>query len=252
MLNPALKALLIQMSALLMSMIINTIFFTDDTLDIQYFFILHASLALLLTLMFRIAIWWRYIHFLSPLLMGVLYYLQLPSWIYLIAFILSLGVYWTTYATQVPFYPSCSIVWQQVADLLIPEREIKFIDIGSGIGDLCTTVALLKPCSIVTGIEIAPIPWLISKVRGYANRSSANFKIGNYNKLNFSDYDIVFAYLSPAAMTSLWEKAQAEMRSQSLLISYEFEIPNVKPSRTIKSDGTSALIYLYLIQRSII
>ena len=59
MLNPALKALLIQMSALLMSMIINTIFFTDDTLDIQYFFILHASLALLLTLMFRIAIWWR-------------------------------------------------------------------------------------------------------------------------------------------------------------------------------------------------
>jgi hypothetical protein len=44
-----------------------------------------------------------------------------------------------------------------------------------------------------------------------------------------SDYDVVFAFLSPAAMPALWRKASAEMRPGTLLLSYEFSIPGTTP-----------------------
>jgi hypothetical protein len=247
MLKPVVKAFLIQTFALLISMLINVILYAYDAFKIQYFFLLHATLSLLLTLVFNDEVWWCYINFFFPLMVGTFYYFQLPSWIYLAGLILSLGLYWTTYKTQVPFYPSRPIVWQKISDLLSHEKEVKFIDIGSGLGDLCMTVSFLNPRSLVTGVEIAPIPWMISIVRGFLKGSSAKFKLGNYNELDFSDYDIIFAYLSPVAMSSLWEKAQSEMCSMTLLISCEFEIPNVKPSRIIKAEGTTSSIYLYII-----
>jgi predicted O-methyltransferase YrrM len=48
--------------------------------------------------------------------------------------------------------------------------------------------------------------------------------------LDFAQFDVVFAYLSPAAMPELWKKAQREMRPGSLLISYEFPIEGVEPN----------------------
>jgi predicted O-methyltransferase YrrM len=134
-----------------------------------------------------------------------------------------------------------------VADLIADNQAIKFIDIGSGLGDLCMQVASLKPYALVVGIEIAPIPWLISKLRAHFKRVDVRFQLGNYRSLNFADYDLVFAYLSPAVMPQLWQQAQAKMRPHSLLVSYEFTIPNVAPTRVIRRDDESPAMYVYAI-----
>jgi len=72
-----------------------------------------------------------------------------------------------------------------------------------------------------------PLPWLFSCARAYLNKKPGRFLRSNYHKIDLADYDVVFAYLSPAAMPDLWAKAHAEKRPGSLLLSYEFPIPGV-------------------------
>ena len=65
-------------------------------------------------------------------------------------------------------------------------------------------------------------------LRARVSRSPARFVRGDYADLDFSQYDVVFAYLSPVAMPALWQKANAEMCPGSLLLSYEFPIAGKK------------------------
>lgn len=124
-------------------------------------------------------------------------------------------------------------------------KPVRMIDIGSGLGGLSMYVAQHRPDSQVEGMEIAPLPWLISFARARINRSKVIFNLGDYRNLNFGNYDVVFAYLSPAVMIALWEKSQAEMQSGSILISYEFEIPCMPPTYSISTGEHSPRIYVW-------
>ena len=117
------------------------------------------------------------------------------------------------------------------------------IDIGSGLGGMAMHLAAARPGAEVTGIELAPLPWLVSKLRAALRKSRARFVRGDYEALNFADYDLVFAYLSPAAMPGLWHKAQREMRTGTLLVSYEFEIPAGQSVKTIHATEGGPLLY---------
>jgi hypothetical protein len=202
-------------------------------------------LATTLAFVFKSKSWWRYIHFFFPAAIGICSEYPIPNEFYLLFFLLSLSVFWTTCTSQVPFYPSSPAIWQQVADLLPENTPCKIIDIGSGIGGLCLSVAKHKPESIVTGIEIAPLPWLISVIRSKYHPHRTKFLLGSYYQLNFATYDIVFAYLSPAAMPAIWEKAKNEMRESGLFISYEFAVPDVMPSQVFTPTKNSPSTYLY-------
>ncbi len=171
--------------------------------------------------------------------------LQLPPSLFLGAFLVFLLLYWSTFRTQVPFYPSRLSTWRAVENLLPGGGNIRFIDIGSGLGGLPLYLATRHPGGKFAGIEIAPLPWLVSSLRALLTRSSACFQRGDYRLLNFADYDVVFAYLSPVAMPSLWEKASAEMRSGTLLLSYEFPIPDTPASAVIPSDDAGANLYVW-------
>ncbi|MGZ5858201.1 MAG: class I SAM-dependent methyltransferase, partial [Burkholderiaceae bacterium] len=130
-----------------------------------------------------------------------------------------------------------------------PEKQpVKFIDIGSGLGGLILSLDKRRSDSDFIGIELAPLPWLISWVRALIGRRRCRFLRGDYNQLNFSHYDVVFAYLSPAVMTAVWEKAQAEMRPGALLISYEFLIAARSPDNIIRSSTQEAELYCWTMK----
>jgi hypothetical protein len=97
--------------------------------------------------------------------------------------------------------------------------------------------------SVFIGIELAPLPWFVSLVRRYSQRSSARFIRGDYDRLDFASYDVVFAYLSPAAMPALWHKARAEMRPGALLLSYEFNIPGAAPDLSVAAEGNGPALF---------
>jgi hypothetical protein len=106
-------------------------------------------------------------------------------------------------------------------------------------------MAKVRPDSHVDGIEVAPLPWAISYLRAKITRSSAVFKLGDYHTLDFANYDVVFAYLSPAAMVDLWAKAKQEMRPGSMLISLAFEVPGVPPTVQLKASEHAPSLYVW-------
>lgn len=252
---PATLAMLVQCAALvsviasswLLGLISTVYFHSTFSVTILTLVLIQALMATLFSHFVGMASWWRWIHFSFPLAIWGMSIWPVPSEFYLAGFIISLSLFWTTFRSQVPFFPSRPIVWQQVAKVIPQDKPVRLIDIGSGLGDMAMHMSKLRPDSQIEGIEIAPLPWLISYVRTKIRRSSAVFKMGDYQTLDFANYDVIFAYLSPAAMRTLWEKASQEMQSGSLLISLEFEIPGVVPSTRIKGSENSPMIYVWKI-----
>ncbi len=244
---PATQAVLVQSSALvavfLSVLLINSLF------PVRFpFFLLVLMQALLATVVCRwvgMASWWQWIHFGFPIALWSMSMWQVPGEIYLTGFLVSLGLFWTTFRTQVPFYPSRPAIWHKVAELMPQNRPVRMIDIGSGLGDLAMHIANARPDSRIEGIEIAPLPWLVSNIRALIRNSRAVFLRGNYYDLDFGQYDIVFAYLSPAAMPALWQKVCQEMRPGSLLVSYEFDIPGTTPHYIVGATADANRIYVW-------
>jgi len=189
------------------------------------------------------AFWWMAIQFFFPFVLLFGLFLQLPPSLFLFSFVVFLFLYWSTFRTQVPFYPSNLATWDAVAELLPKDRSVQLIDIGSGLGGLVLNLAKRYPNSHFLGIEIAPLPWLVSMLRARFTRSSAQFMRGDYGHLNFAEYDVVFAYLSPVAMPALWEKARTEMRPGTMLLSYEFPILEVEPTFMVAPAANNLKIY---------
>ncbi|MGB9108634.1 MAG: class I SAM-dependent methyltransferase [Telluria sp.] len=197
-----------------------------------------------------LASWWRLIQLSFPpvLLLSrqAADALALPPAAFLGVFLFLLLLYWSTFRTQVPYYPSGHAVWEEVArQLPLDRRPLRIVDIGSGLGGLVLDLARRRPDCEVSGIELAPLPWLASRLRSLATRSRARFLLGDYEKLNFGNYEVVFAYLSPAAMESLWRKAEAEMRPGSMLLSYEFAIAGRTPDSSVVTSGNRKILHIW-------
>jgi hypothetical protein len=116
---------------------------------------------------------------------------------------------------------------------------------GSGLGGLVLDLARRRPDCEASGIELAPLPWLASSLRARLTGSHARFLLGDYENLNFGKFDVVFAYLSPAAMAGLWRKAEAEMRPGSVLVSYEFAIAEREPDRRLVTADSRKILYIW-------
>jgi hypothetical protein len=130
---------------------------------------------------------------------------------------------------------------------LLPQTgTFRFIDLGSGLGDVPFYLESHFPQGRFHGTEIAPAPWLISRVRAWLGRSQVEFTRRDYATLNLADYDVVFAFLSPAAMPALWRQAQRQMRAGSQFISLSFPVDTRQPDRAIPlADGERHTLYAW-------
>lgn len=245
---PAVKALLLQMLACAITLLLAvSLAVTDRALGILPAALIQGSLAAIFSACFHQARWWVAIQLCFPVALVIALGWQLPSSIFLAVFLFLLLLYWSTFRTQVPFYPSGSTVQLAIADLLPRDGSIHFVDIGSGLGDLVLKLADRFAVHRFVGVEIAPLPWLLSWLRARATGSRAHFFRTSYEQLDFADYDMIFAYLSPAAMPALWQKAQAEMRKGCLLLSYEFAIAGITPTFVIDCGPSATPLYGFRI-----
>jgi len=190
--------------------------------------------------------WWLPMHALFvPGLMWMLG-LGLPPHYSLGAFCLLASVYWSVSRTRVPLFLSSRAAARAVADLLPQERSFTFIDLGSGLGGVLSCLARARPAGRYYGIEAAPLPFLLSRLRAALGGHACRISRGDFQDLDLGCYDVVYAYLSPAAMPGLWVKASREMRAGSLLISNSFAVPGVPPTFTLATgarDGASLLLW---------
>lgn len=245
-LNPATQALLIQMLAfgmVLMSSCMVDLF--GYPLSTFQRCALQALFAITLSCFMSMAVWWHVIHGLFPILVGLMLKYPITPAFYLYGLILTSAVYWSTFRSQVPYFPSNDQVTLPLKNLLLQQGPARVIDIGSGLGGLMMQLAQSFPRSTFSGIEIAPLPWAMSVLRSKFTRSPVKFLYGDYRHLNFGDYDVVYAYLSPVVMSAVWQKAVKEMKPGSLLISNEFNIIDMPAHMTLETNVQSSRLYVW-------
>lgn len=188
--------------------------------------------------------WWLPLHFgFFPAIL-LARQTSIPAWAYLAAFLMLVVSYWSSFRTRVPLYLSDRKAWQAVMPLLPQTQSFRFIDVGSGLGDVLFYLEPRFPEGLFYGTEIAPAPWLISRLRARIKRSRAIFMRRDYTALDLAGFDVVFAFLSPAAMPSLWEQAQAQMQKGSLFISLSFGVQTREPDHEIAlAEGARHTLY---------
>ncbi|OGT03870.1 MAG: hypothetical protein A2143_06340 [Gallionellales bacterium RBG_16_57_15] len=187
-----------------------------------------------------LARWWLPIQLLFVPALLLMLQAGLPPNFFLGAFLILLLVYWSAFRSQVPLYLSSSKVWRAM-ECLLPAITTKpgftFVDLGSGLGGLLAHLARVRPDGLYTGVEIAPLPffwsWLRIKLGGYRN---CRLHWGSLWDCDLSQYDMVFAYLSPVPMEKLWHKARNEMRPGTLFISSTFAVPGQLPHEIAQVD----------------
>jgi hypothetical protein len=169
--------------------------------------------------------WWCWINALFPIMVGIFQSFNWSSSIFLVGFLILALFYWSNFLTRVPYYPSTEVVWSEIADLLPSNQSVNVLEIGSGFGGFCLFIKQQKPEATVVGVELSPIIWLYSRVRQLALKIDCQFLRQDYRRMNFSQQDLIFAFLSPAAMPSLYLQAKKQMKKGAILASYCFEIP---------------------------
>lgn len=181
----------------------------------------------------HMASWWTPVNAVFPLAVWVASGWSVsPLW-FLGVFLVLAAIYGTTFRTQVPLYLSNAHAISAVAELLPRGGGFRFLDVGCGTGTVLAALGASRPEGEFHGLELAPGPWLVARVRGWV--SSGRFTVARRDlfRESLADYDVVYAFLSPVPMPDLWRKARAEMRPGSLLVSNTFGVPGVPADATV-------------------
>lgn len=191
--------------------------------------------------------WWRLIHLaFAPLAwLGAQWQID-PGW-FLLAFGLLLLVYRGALNGQVPLYLSNGETAAALTAILEDRADFRFLDIGAGLASVVVPLAQARPECKFTGIENAPATWLVGRLRT-ASLANCDWCWGDMWQIDLAGYDVVYAFLSPVPMPSLWLKVRAEMRPGSLFISNSFMVPDVAPAVIVEvDDGRQTRLYCYRV-----
>lgn len=189
-----------------------------------------------LTRLTRLDPWWQWIQLLFAPGAVLVSSASLPRWIWIVVFTGLAAVYWSTFRTQVPLYLSSTKVREALVPLL-PAGHFTFMDLGSGVGGVLTDLARRRGDGEYHGIESAPVPWLVSWLRIRLGRhTNCHVHFGSLWNVDLSQYDVVFAYLSPVPMAALWDKVQREMRPGTVFISNTFIVAGETAATAVPVD----------------
>jgi len=193
---------------------------------------------------FALPRWWRVIHLLLPLLAwGALVLGPDPAW-YLAAFVGSVLVFGAAPGSAVPLYLSSAADVEALSALVPAGAPVRVLDAGCGTGTVLAGLRSRRPDALLEGIESSVLPWLAARVR-MAARRGCGVRWGSLWRADFGAYDVVYAFLSPAPMARLWDKARREMRPGSVLVSNRFPVPGIAPTGAVRTGAGGRCLYVW-------
>lgn len=190
--------------------------------------------------------WWRWIQFFLPigLYVGVLIEFS-PIWA-LVLFIAVWLVFSNAFKERVPLYLTNITTREALKTLVKRKRNIRFLDLGCGLGGNVAFMSQQKSVVESHGVETAPVPYMISKLIT-SFRGGQTFAMDMW-KTELAYYDVVYAFLSPEPMPRLWEKVQDEMLPGSTFVSNSFAVPGIEPTEVWElSDERKTILYIYVL-----
>ena len=176
--------------------------------------------------------WWLPINCVFLPAAQALLTLELPAAVYCAVFSVLCLLNVAAWRHRVPFFLSSAKAAHALTPWLPAGAGFRLLDLGCATGSLLARLARARPDGRYRGIELAPLSYALAWWRARGN-PAMRVNWGDFWRADFARYDVVYAYLSPAAMPRVWEKVRREMRPGSLFVSNGFEVPGVAATRVI-------------------
>jgi hypothetical protein len=246
--HPLWWVLLVQLAALLLVKLSATIW-VDWLIGLTYvqgFLLLQVGFSLLLSWLIGLPRWWLWVQAVLPL---GLYWGATQTWVDSLWFaglaLLLMLVFSAVLKDRVPLYLTNHTTHQALVELVQTYQVKSVLDLGSGLGGVVR--ALAKVGIEAEGIEYSPLlAWFSAAWCRWLGLGKVSQ--GDMWQADLSQVDLVYVFLSPVPMTRLWQKACAEMKSGSLLVSNSFAIEGVEPVEVWElSDGRQTQLFIYQI-----
>lgn len=137
-----------------------------------------------------------------------------------------------------PFVPSSREKVKKMINLANIKSGDKIFDLGAGDGRVIVEAS--KKGAIATGYEVS-FPLILSfTIRKILNKTKSKMVYGNFWTKDYSDADVIFAYLLTRSMKRFEKEIYPKLKKGAKIISNAFDMPNIKPEKI--DDG----IYLYV------
>jgi hypothetical protein len=157
----------------------------------------------------------------------------LPPWVWGGALLAASSVYPLRAWRDAPLFPTPAGALDPVAAALALPGGARVLDAGCGLGHGLRALHRAWPQATVFGIEWSWLLALYSRLRC----PWARVRQGDLWAGSWQDFDLVYVFQRPESMARLLDKAQAEMRPGSWLISLAFDLPCRPADRSWPASG---------------
>jgi SAM-dependent methyltransferase len=188
--------------------------------------------------------WWIPVNFLLPPALYLSLSAAIPAWMYLVCFMVLALLYWNSAGERVPLYLSNPLTWKALAGL-VENHPGPFIDVGCGLGGTLFYLSAQYPERRFIGVESAPLPYAFAKLKQrLLNRENVEICYGDFWNLDFSAFQTIYAFLSPAPMAKLYQKMSRELPPGAQFISNSFTVPDspANETRTLEDSRKTRLL----------
>ena len=161
--------------------------------------------------------------------------------------LIAASILFYTLKTGTPPMPTAPKVKSVLLSMTPEDVAGTVFEIGSGWGTLAFSLARRYPDNRVAGLEVSPVPWLVSRL-WLRLHPHANLELHwtDAMKTNLSGAGLVVCYLNPGGMEKLAAKLAAELRPGAYVLSNTFALSGWQPLRTSEtSDLYASKVYLY-------
>jgi hypothetical protein len=152
--------------------------------------------------------------------------------------------------TGTPPLPSSPAVKRAILAALPNKLEGAVYDLGSGWGGMAFALARRYHGCHVIGYEVSPLPWAFSRLRLLLQPTpNLYFRCKSFHKVSQEDAVLVVSYLGPRAMEKLKPKLEAELKTNTLVLSVFFRVPDWRPAwEHMVPDMHKTPVYLYRVR----
>ncbi len=158
--------------------------------------------------------------------------------ILLLVILLVILFFLAPFFSLIPFVPVRKETLSEVISALELNKQSILYDLGCGDGRILFAASKSNPFVSCVGIEIAPFPFLLAKIKNvFGVSKNVQILYGDFHNINISPATHVFLYLLPAALDNLLPYLEKELRPGSKVISCDFKFSKKEPS-TVLETGT--------------
>lgn len=189
--------------------------------------------------------WWRRLFIAAgfPLSVALTGALSLPAWAWLLPLLLLLLVYPLNAWRDAPLFPTPA-----EALALLPQHAplpagAQVLDAGCGLGHGLQALHSAYPQAALHGVEWSWPLRLLCALRC----PWARVRQGDMWAQPWGGYDMVYLFQRPESMARAWDKAQAELRPGTWLVSLDFAIPDLAPQARWDIPGSAHGVWLYRV-----